>query len=73
VSRFAPNYLVLHGPMFVERETFAEFVDALACFKAHYGERPERADLCGATHDGEHDGLTYEERLAVEDVEAGTP
>jgi hypothetical protein len=73
MSAFAPNYIVLHGPMFVERETFAEFVDALACFRAHYGERPERADICGATHDGEHDGLTTSERYAVEAVAEVTP
>lgn len=69
----AARYFVLHGPYFCNRETFAEFVDALACFRAHYGERPERADLCGATHDGEHDGLTYEERLAVELVQEQVP
>lgn len=68
MSRFAPNYTVLSGPLFGNRETFAEFTDALLCFKAHYGERPERADLSGATHDSEHDGLTPEERDAVETV-----
>jgi hypothetical protein len=68
-----PSYFVLHGPMFIHREAFAEFTDALLCFRAHYGERPERADICGATHDGEHDGLSDAERYAVEAVVEVTP
>jgi len=61
----AANYIVRFGAYHRVRETFAEFVDALACYRAHENDKPEGASMFGANHDDESDGLTQEERDEV--------
>jgi hypothetical protein len=59
------NYTVRFGYYHCSRETFADFVDALAAFRAHQHEKPEGASIYGAGYDDESDGLTAEERDEV--------
>lgn len=65
------NYKVAFGAMQGNVRVFTRFESALACFRAHYGERPERACIVGRGYDDSSDGLTAAEREQVEAIEEG--
>lgn len=59
------TYTVRFGTQHIDSARFAEFVDALLFYRAHRKDTRERATLEGYGADGEHDGLTEDERMEV--------